>query len=151
MSSYVTDVGGAGIDYTTLTFPLSPLGGTTTTDNAGNVTYTPTPQTVGLGSVNYHMCDKRSQCCNNTITVGVKGMVCTNNSVQTDLSYPITFSLLPYVQSYPLPFNWTSTAITTKPTRGNATAYTNGSIMYSPNAGSISNDTFTYRYLCLLF
>ena len=137
-------------DTLTLSVPAGVSNGTLTWNADGSFTYTPNAGFVGTDTFTYRLADSVSQSGVATVTIQVTNDVPTNNPrlyqthVSTTLTVGAASGLLAGVANPdgdPL-----SITVVSGPASGtlNVTA-TTGAFTYTPNAGFLGTDTFTYR------
>ncbi len=122
----------------------SPVHGTVTINGNGTIRYTPTPGYAGPDSFNYTVNDGVGGVSTATVTVTVVNRipVAANDVATTFVNTAVAIPVLTNdsdPDGSPLTVSSAST-----PTRGTAVINPNGTIFYTPNAGYLGVDSFTY-------
>ncbi|NJM60003.1 MAG: tandem-95 repeat protein [Oscillatoriales cyanobacterium RU_3_3] len=142
-----TDANG---DLLTATLVTGPTKGKIFLNPAGDFTYTPNPGFVGTDSFTYTVSDGTDA---NTVPATVNINV-TNSA---PLANPDTYNILhdkPLSVAFPLgvlsndtdaDFDFLSATLVTGPTKGTIAFNASGDFTYTPKAGFVGTDTFTYN------
>ncbi|WP_268223685.1 Ig-like domain-containing protein, partial [Sinomicrobium oceani] len=140
----IIDAGSVAI----LTMPSS--GGVEVNASTGVVTYTPDNGFEGTDTFTYTMKDVDGYTSNEaTVTVNVGGnnggLMAADDSAGTIVDTPVTVDILANDTGGNAPLDPASVAIATMPSDGNVEILvSNGAVTYTPDAGFIGTDTFTY-------
>ena len=139
----------------TVTSNTNPANGSVVVDANGNYTYTPNTGFTGTDTFTYTACDNGvpQACSTATVTIevrknptpGVNDVVANNDAVVTESGTPIRIVVLandfdPNGDS----FSITSGSVTT-PSNVSAVLNADGTITYTPQAGFVGEDSFTYQ------
>ena len=124
----------------TLTGVLTqPANGTVSIVN-GKIVYTPNAGYNGTDTFTYQVTDPQGNMTTTNVTVTVTGsVVAAPDQATTTAGSPVTINVLDNDDS-----DATITRVVTQPGHGTA-AVVNGEIVYTPNAGYVGTDTFTYE------
>ncbi len=133
-------IGGTAAAVTSVTAPAS---GTAVLDD-GVVTYTPANGFVGTDSFTYTVTDDLGQTAVGTVTVTVHAppVAVDDPSIRTGAATPVVVDVLAN-DTVPNPAN-TIVTVTGAPGHGVAVVGDNGTITYTPSAGYVGADAFTY-------
>jgi hypothetical protein len=134
-------------DALTITIDGPPSHGTAIV-NSGKVVYTPQPGFTGTDSFTYIISDGKGGAATATVTVTVTGSgnpnrapTAANDSATTTAGVAVTIDVL--ANDTDPDGDALSIASVTEPTNGTATVE-NGRVVYTPNAGFVGSDSFTY-------
>lgn len=112
------------------------------------VTYTPNPDYNGPDSFDYTVCNQSGDCSTATVTIDVLPIIdAIDDAVATTEDTPVTIDIFANDNDVPN----VGTLTTTNPTNGTIVINNNGTtdpsddnVTYTPNAGYVGVDTFTY-------
>ncbi len=137
------DTSNSGSNQLTITSVGNPSNGTATIVN-GKIVYTPNAGFVGTDSFTYTITDSNGDTATATATVTVEGdkPVAQNDSDSTPLNTPVSLDVLDNDTSNSGSNQLTITSVG-NPSNGTATIV-NGEIVYTPDAGFVGTDSFTY-------
>ncbi len=134
---------------------INPVGGTIVNNGNGTITFTPTTNVTGVGGFDYTVRDNQNAVSNSahvTVTVlNVNLVPVANNDTGTILSgaAPLVINVAANDTDPDGTLAASSVAIVAQPANGIAQANLNGSntVTYTPNAGFVGTNTFTYTIL----
>jgi gliding motility-associated-like protein/uncharacterized repeat protein (TIGR01451 family) len=158
----ITNNGGVALNTITLTDAKLGLNGVTITAPTGgllpnqsltyNATYTLTQADKDLGAVNNTATVSAKDPSNNTVsgtgtsvTTVPTSPVASNDVAETKSGIPVIASVLTNDNPKNSTFNLTSIEIVGSPMHGTVVANADGTITYTPTAGYVGTDSFTYR------
>jgi hypothetical protein len=131
----------------TVTVVTAPTNGSAVTQSDGSILYTPNPQFTGSDSFTYTVADTIGDVsAAGTVSISVSH---ATPPVATNITAPVlsgqanSVTVLTSVTSG-APLVASSVTVVTAPANGTATVNTDGSISYTPVAGYIGTDTFSY-------
>ncbi len=106
----------------------------------GQIVYTPNAGFEGNDTFTYEVTDPQGNTTTATVTVTVQGDVkAANDAETTDVDQPVTIDVLSNDDA-----DATLTGVLTQPANGSV-SIVNGQIVYTPDAGFVGVDTFTYQ------
>ena len=141
---------GAPLDPSSVTVTTAPTHGMTTVNSTnGAVTYTPLTGYSGTDSYTYRVCDTSTPtpvCATAlvSVTVGANTVTAVNDIARTTPNNPVTTNVRgndTTTSGQPL----ANPTVVTQPSKGTAVLETDGTITYTPTAGTSGTDTYTYR------
>ncbi|GAB2970592.1 hypothetical protein GCM10027049_00010 [Mucilaginibacter puniceus] len=158
----ITNNGGVALNTITLTDTKLGLNAVSITAPAGgllpnasltyNATYTLTQADKDLGAVNNTATVSAKDPSNNTVTgtgttvtTVLTSPVATNDVSETKSGIPVVVSILTNDNPKNSTFNLASIEIVSNPIHGTVVTHADGTITYTPTAGYVGTDSFTYR------
>ncbi|HEV2889153.1 MAG TPA: Ig-like domain-containing protein [Frankiaceae bacterium] len=139
-----TDPDGDALTHSVLTGPAH---GTVVVAPGGTYTYTPAPGYVGGDSFTYQVCDPSNACASATATVTVTAVPPPNVApvANDDVATVTTGTTAPVdVLANDADTDTLTITATSTPANGGTVAVLPGSLTYTPAAGFVGTDTFTY-------
>jgi len=146
----VNDVSPSGTPLTA-TLVGQPTNGTVTFNTDGSLQYTPNAGFVGTDSFTYQASDGTNLTNLATVTITVlppqqQPPVAVNDQFSVTENQPLTIAAPGVLSNDVSPSGLPLTAaIVDQPTNGTVTLNTDGSFQYTPNAGFVGTDSFTYQ------
>ena len=135
------------LDPTTLIVSQAPLAGSTTVVSPG-IIYTPDPDTNGVDTFDYQICDLGGRCSTATVTVTVASIndapVAVDDPTTTVEDTPLTIDVLANDTDIDDGLDPGTLAVTGSPTLGTATLV-GTLITYAPNPNASGTDSFGYQ------
>ena len=132
-------------DTLTISVVTSPVNGTTTLVD-GDVRYTPARDFNGTDTFGYTACDESGLCSNGTVTVTVTPVndppVASDDTFATPTNTSTTFD--PTTNDLDVDGDPLTVSAVTQPANGTASIGGDGRVTYTPNAGYVGDDAFTY-------
>ncbi|WP_084650896.1 Ig-like domain-containing protein [Runella zeae] len=135
------------------TLVQQPTSGTVTLTTAGGYTYTPNNNFTGTDTFKYRVCDSGtpSVCDTATVLITVRDPLATNNlpvalsdNAATKAGVPVSGNVLTN-DTDPDPGQTLTASIVSNPMHGTVVLNPNGTYTYTPTAGYVGDDKFTYR------
>ena len=147
------DTSSTGQPLANPTIATAPSKGTATVNaTSGRIIYTPTAGTAGVDTFTYQVCDTSTPtpvCSTATVTVTVVNTVTANNDASsTPQNTAVSTNVLgnDTVSTNGPALNPASVTVITAPTHGTTNVNTTtGAITFTPTAGYVGTDTYTYR------
>ncbi len=139
-----------------VTSNTQPSNGTVTVNPNGTYTYEPATDFVGTDMFTYTICDNGTpQACDTAnVVIEVSDLpsnsennppVANNDTATTDVDEPVVVSVLPNDFDPDGDTVTVTPGSATDPTNGTVVINPNGTITYTPDAGFVGEDTFTYE------
>ncbi|WP_321288486.1 Ig-like domain-containing protein [uncultured Sunxiuqinia sp.] len=123
-----------------------PTNGVVVVNSNGTVTYTPNTNYNGSDQFTYQICDAYGQCDEATVTINVTPVndppVAVDDLNNTFVNQETTGKVL--TNDYDIDGNSLSTTLQSGPSNGTLVFNTDGTYSYTPNAGYLGEDVFTY-------
>ena len=140
---------------TVSTTPVQPpANGTVTLSAAGAYTYTPNGNFTGTDSFKYRLCDSGSPAVCDTATVFITvrdpstavnhSPIALSDNAATKAGLPVSGNVLTN-DTDPDAGQSLTASLVTNPTHGTVVLNPNGTYTYTPNAGFVGDDSFTYK------
>ena len=124
-----------------------PTNGTATVNSDGTVTYTPNKNYNGADQFIYQICDADGQCDEATVRITVIAQndppVAVDDINNTFNDVPVNGNVL--TNDYDVDGNIINASLKTSPSNGTLTFNPDGTYIYTPNAGYLGEDIFTYQ------
>lgn len=130
-----------------------PTNGTVTLTTAGGYTYTPNSNFTGTDTFKYRVCDSGTPavCDTATVLITVRDPLATNNppvalsdNAATKVGVPVSGNVLTN-DTDPDPGQTLTASIVSNPMHGTVVLNPNGTYTYTPTAGYVGDDKFTYQ------
>ena len=143
-----SDIDG-NLDRSTVQTMAGPGSGTTVDHDNGTITYTPSLHSNGTDTFTYEICDTTALCDTTLVTVVVAPTpdppTAAALSVATSIDTPIVIDVATASADPDGDLDPASVATRSGPGSGSTTDHPNGTITYTPAAGTIGPDSFTYE------
>jgi uncharacterized repeat protein (TIGR01451 family) len=136
-----------------LTIQTAPTKGTTVVNPDGTIRYTPNAGAMGTDIYTYKICDKvqTAVCSTAMVTINLSPapvvLIANPESVSTTVGTSINTPILTNdtKNGVPVVLSDVNLTIQTAPTKGTAVVNPDGTIRYTPNAGAMGTDIYTYK------
>lgn len=144
-----------GLDPTAVAVQSAPANGAAAVNADGSITYTPDAGFTGADTFTYTVADDDGETSNAaTVTVTVipgdvnnSPPAALNDAATTETGVPVTIDVLANDSDDDGSIEPTTVAVLDAPVSGSAAVNGDGSITYTPAAGFIGDDSFTYTVL----
>ncbi|MHA7111340.1 Ig-like domain-containing protein, partial [Sunxiuqinia elliptica] len=135
------------IDLNTLTITSGPAHGNVNITSNGRINYTPDKNYAGTDFFSYRICDEDEQCDEANVTITVRSQndppVAVDDLNNTFVDTNVGGNVL--TNDYDIDGNSLSVAIAGNPSHGSVMLNSNGDYTYSPAAGYLGEDHFSYQ------
>lgn len=136
------------LNRTSLTILAPPENGIVNINNNQSINYIPQSNFTGTDSLKYQLCDADNLCSTAvlyiTITAVNDAPIATNDTFNAYTAQPTTIEALANDSDVDNNLDITLNKVVTQPTNGTAIVQSDGTIIYTSNAGFTGSDSFTY-------